>query len=173
MIQEEKTNIVLIGMPGAGKSTVGVLLAKEQGLGFIDTDIHIQTSEGRSLQNIVDTDGHLELRRVEAAMLMMLSPRGYVIATGGSAPYSDEAMQHLKGIAHVVFLDVDLPTLKARVKNFTTRGLAKRPDQTFEDLFEERHALYETYADLTIDCGSLTQEQICQMILDRCPVMHP
>lgn len=166
-MNQRKSNIVLIGMPGSGKSTVGVLLAKETSRDFIDTDVLIQTSQGRSLQDIVDTDGHLVLRQVEEEMLLSLDCRHHVIATGGSAAYSHPAMRHLKSNGLVVFLDVALSTLKARIHNYETRGLAKRPDQSFADLFEERFSLYSRYADVTIQCSECNQDQVCGAIMGK------
>jgi shikimate kinase len=160
-----RMNIVLIGMPGSGKSTVGILLAKLTALDFIDTDILIQTAFKRSLQDIVDQDGYRELRRIEEEVLLGLDCREHVIATGGSAVYSDAAMVHLKSGGRVVFLHVDLATLKARVRDYNTRGLAKRPDQTVEDLFAERCDLYRKYADVTIECSGLTHEEVCEKII--------
>jgi shikimate kinase len=159
------TNIILIGMPGSGKSTVGVLLAKMTARSFIDTDVLIQTETGRTLQSIVDSDGYLELRQIEEAVLLRLDVSGHVIATGGSAVYSSLAMEHLMSQGIAVFLDVDLATLKARVRDYETRGLAKRPDQTVDDLFAERFALYRRYADITIACGKLDHEAVCASII--------
>jgi shikimate kinase len=155
------SNIVLIGMPGSGKSTVGVILAKLLSRSFIDTDVLIQTRERRSLQDIVDRDGYLALRAIEEKALCALACRNHVIATGGSAVYSDKAMRHLKEDGVVVFLDVDLPTLKARVRDYDTRGLAKRPDQSVDDLFAERSALYRRHADAVVDCSGLSHEDVC------------
>lgn len=154
-------------MPGAGKSTVGVILAKQTSRDFVDTDVLIQTSQGRTLQDIVDTDGYAVLRKIEEDVLLGLSVRNCVIATGGSAVYSDRAMAHLKSDGLVVFLDVDLSTLESRIHDFRTRGLAKRPDQDFGDLFHERFALYTKYADITIKCAGLTQGEVCARIIDR------
>src|SRR5512136_2949872 len=102
-------------MPGSGKSTVGVILAKLTSLGFADTDVLIQTSEGRSLQEIVDTDGYMALRKIEEEILLRLDCCNHVIATGGSAVYSHSAMEHLKPGGFVVFLDVDMATLESRI----------------------------------------------------------
>jgi shikimate kinase len=154
-------------MPGAGKSTVGVILARMAGCDFVDTDVLIQTAQGRTLQDIVDTDGYAVLRRIEEDILLGLRVRDNVIATGGSAVYSDRAMAHLKADGVVVFLDVDLATLERRVSDFSTRGLAKRPDQSFTDLFNERFALYTEHADITIKCDDLTHEQVCQRIFEE------
>ena len=159
------SNIILIGMPGSGKSTVGVLLAKRTGKAFVDTDLLIQTVTGRTLQDIVDRDGYLELRRIEEEVLLDLECNGLVIATGGSAVYSDRAMEHLRKDGTVVFLQVDLEALRARVQDYATRGLAKRPDQTLEDLFTERCALYRKHADVTIDAAGISHEEVCAQII--------
>lgn len=160
-MSDKPSNVVLIGMPGSGKSTVGVILAKRMSLNFVDTDVLIQIREGRSLQDIVDEDGHMILRDVEERVLESLEVRKFVIATGGSAAYSHAAMIHLKEDGVVVFLNVAIDTLRARVDDYDTRGLAKRPDQTFEELFEERYSLYQKYSDIQIDCASLNQEEVC------------
>lgn len=161
---ESRSNIVLIGMPGSGKSTVGVLLAKRTGRDFVDTDVLIQTIHNRQLQDIVDRDGYLELRRIEEEILLKLDCRNHVIATGGSAVYSPAAMAHLKSRGVMVFLHVDLATLRSRVQDYATRGLAKRPDQSLDDLFAERLALYKAYGDITINCIGLTHEAVCDQI---------
>jgi shikimate kinase len=160
-------NISLIGMPGSGKSTVGVILAKLLSRGFIDTDLLIQSSQGRSLQAIVDTDGYLTLRSIEEETLLALDCRNQVIATGGSAAYSQPAMKHLKSSGIMVFLHADLETLFARVSDFDTRGLAKRPEQSVADLFTERYSLYLKYADITIDCRGLNHEDVCARIIEK------
>ncbi len=162
-----KSNIVLIGMPGSGKSTVGIILAKLLSLDFIDTDVLIQISEGRSLQNIVDTQGHMMLREIEEKVILGLVCTNHVIATGGSAAYSDAAMGHLKADAIIVFLDVSLATVQSRVCDFTTRGLAKRPNQTLADLFHERLPLYRKYADLVVNCDGLSHETVCERIIQE------
>ncbi len=164
---EDRTNIVLIGMPGSGKSTVGVILARLTAHDFVDTDVLIQTSQQRPLQDIVDKDGYLALRRIEEDVLLRLDCRDHVIATGGSAAYSHAAMAHLKSQGIIVFLYVDLRTLKSRVKDYETRGLAKRPDQSLDDLFAERIELYRKYADITIDCIGLAHEEVCARIIEE------
>ncbi|HUI68752.1 MAG TPA: shikimate kinase [Nitrospirota bacterium] len=160
------SNIVLIGMPGSGKSTVGIILAKLTGRDFVDTDVLIQTQQGRALQDIVDRDGYVALRAIEGKILLALDCRNHVIATGGSAVYCHAAMTHLKSGGIVVFLDVDLQTLEKRVHDYETRGLAKRPDQSVTDLFAERSALYRQYADVTIDCVGLSHEEVCAKIVE-------
>lgn len=152
-------------MPGSGKSTAGMILAKQCGRGFVDTDLLIQTRTGRSLQQIVDNEGYLALRKVEEDILLQLSVRMQVIATGGSAVYSPAAMAHLKSNGILVFLDTDLKTLQSRVMDFGTRGLAIRPGQFFEELYEERRPLYRTYAEVTIDCSGLSQEEVSALII--------
>lgn len=161
------SNIVLIGMPGSGKSTVGIILAKLLGKNFIDTDVLIQTQHRRPLQDIIDSSGYLALRTIEEEALLGLKISNHVIATGGSAVYSHSAMEHLKADGTIVFLNVDLETLKARVRDFSTRGLAKRPDQTVDDLFSERCALYRKYADITVYSAGLTHEDVCAKILQE------
>ncbi len=165
-MMEREANLVLIGMPGAGKSTIGVILAKRMALGFVDTDLLIQRAQGRSLQEIVDSEGYLVLRRIEEEVLQGLDLQGCIIATGGSAVYSERAMAHLKAHGLVAFLHVELPELEARVHNFRTRGLAKRPDQDLEDLFRERLLLYAKYADITITCAGLSQEEVCARVME-------
>lgn len=161
-----KSNIVLIGMPGSGKSTVGIILAKLMAKDFVDTDVLIQLAENTSLQHIVDTRGHMELRRIEERVLLQIDHSNHIIATGGSAAYSEKAMHHLQNDGTIVFLEADLNCLRSRIQNYETRGLAKRPDQSFADLFAERHALYTRYADLTIHCSTLSQEQVCNHIIE-------
>jgi shikimate kinase len=159
-------NLTLIGMPGAGKSTVGVILAKELSFGFIDTDILIQTHRKKSLQRILDDSGHLELRRIEEEEILKLNIERQVIATGGSAVYSDKAMAHLRQISRIVFIDVNFAEISRRIRNFASRGIAKSPEQSFHDLFLERQALYHRHADLRVDGNRLGQEELAVHIAD-------
>jgi len=154
-------------MPGSGKSTVGVILAKRTSRNFLDTDVLIQTSQASSLQEIIDRDGYMALRKVEEDILLGLDIQNHVIATGGSAVYSDKAMTHLKADGVVIFLDVDLATLESRVRDFGTRGLAKRPEQNIAELFDERYSLYTKYADITVKCAGMTQEEVCAKIINE------
>jgi shikimate kinase len=164
-----KTNIILIGMPGSGKSTVGVILAKMLAKRYLDTDILLQNIEKRCLQDIVDKEGHMALRKVEQKVLLSIHCRNHIVATGGSAAYSEPAMMHLKRDGIIVFLHADLQSLNRRIHNYETRGLAKRPDQSFQDLFEERLALYEKYADITVESSKLSQDQVCDAIVAQLP----
>lgn len=160
-----KSNLVLIGMPGSGKSTVGVVLAKRTSHDFIDTDVVIQSVEHRSLQQIMDAEGYMKLREIEARVLQTLNLENHVISTGGSAVYSEEAMLHLKRNGTVIYLDVSLDTLRSRITDYETRGIAKRPDQSFDELFEERTRLYRRYADLTVKGDGMSQDDVCNHII--------
>lgn len=164
-VNKTSGNVVLIGMPGSGKSTVGVLLAKRLGLGFIDTDLLIQEHAGRTLQDIVDEDGYQTLRRIEEQVLLKLDVRRQVISTGGSAVYSQPAMEHLKADGVVVFLDIPLETVLERIGDYSARGISRRPDQSLEDLFAERLELYCRAADVVIDCVGRNHEEVCDAIL--------
>lgn len=163
--KNNNSSVILVGMPGAGKSTIGLLLAKELAKDFIDTDLLIQLREGCTLQSILDDSDYLNLRRIEEQVLLEASFDHHIIATGGSAVYSDAGMQNLRRLGPVVYLDVELAELRARIHNYDNRGIARRPDQSFEDLFNERKALYQRYADITIDCGEQCQESVLQSLL--------
>lgn len=160
-------SVILIGMPGAGKSTLGILLAKELGLDFIDTDVAIQVKEGKSLQEIIDATDYLHLREVEEAVLLETEIDGKVVATGGSVVYSEPGMARLKKAGTVIYLDVPLEELIHRIHNYETRGITRHPDQSFEALFAERTALYNRYADIRIDCDGLFPREILQILLAR------
>lgn len=167
MTQQNFSNIVLIGMPGAGKSTIGVILAKQSARDFVDTDVLIQLAEERSLQDILDTEGYMALRKIEERVLLNLHCRHHVISTGGSAVYSDVAMTNLKKDGIAVFLHVELAEIKKRLIDMETRGIAQSPEQTFEELYEERQFLYRKYADLTIACADRAQEEISMLICEK------
>ncbi len=161
-----KKNIVLIGMPGSGKSTIGVILAKMLAMDFVDTDILIQNRENMTLQEIIDSSSHMVLRKIEEEVLLSVDLNNHIIATGGSAAYSAPAMNHLKKNGLVVFLHADLITLTQRIKNYENRGLAKRKDQTFDDLFNERYSLYTSFADFVIESSGNTQDDVCEAIIN-------
>lgn len=158
-------NIVLIGMPGAGKSTVGVLLAKHLGLRFVDTDILIQGLAGRRLQEIVDAGGHRELRRLEEEAILGIDTRGAVIATGGSAVYSAQAMEHLTRGGTLVYLRASLELLESRIDDYDRRGIANPAGQPFAEIFAERAPLYERHANVTVDVDGLTQEEVARAVI--------
>jgi len=161
-----KTNITLIGMPGAGKSTIGIILAKHLGLGFIDTDVLIQINQQKTLQQIIDEADHMELRAIEENEILKLNIENHVIATGGSVVYSPKAMAHLRNISNIVFLDVSFAELKRRIHNFESRGIAKAANQTFRELFDERQILYRQYAEITVDGDQRDQEELATYIAD-------
>lgn len=154
------TCIVLVGMPGAGKSTLGVLLAKATMKDFVDTDMIIQLRAHQSLQDIVDNSGYLMLRELEEVVLLDLSVEQHVIATGGSVVYSERGMAHLSRMGPIVYLRVSLDELKRRIKDLPTRGIAAIPGQSLDDLYQERCPLYERFADITVDCDDKTPEQV-------------
>ena len=155
----KKSNIVLIGMPGAGKSTVGVILAKAAGLQFCDTDLIIQQKTGRKLQDIINYDGIEKFLKTESDVLSLLSAENSVIATGGSAVYSEAAMENLKRTGIAVWLDVPLCEVKRRIDNITTRGIVMHPGESLESIYAERLPLYRKYADITVSC-SATEETV-------------
>jgi shikimate kinase len=153
-------NIILIGMPGAGKSTLGVLLAKALGYDFLDTDVMIQAHEGRLLQEILDAEGPDGFCELEARYLSELAVDRCVVATGGSVVYSAATMRHLKSSGVTVYLQLSLPDLLPRLDNLDIRGVVMRAGQTLSDLYRERVPLYERYTDLTIPCGGDDHEAI-------------
>ena len=159
-------NIVLIGMPGAGKSTIGVLLAKSLLYSFVDTDLIIQNKYHKSLCDIIDekgTDGFLE---IENDCIFAVNFENSVIATGGSAVYGTEAMQKLKENSIFVYLKLPLAELESRIADIKTRGVAMKNGTTLADLYRERTPLYEHYADFALDCAGLTPEQCVEMIVN-------
>ena len=150
-------NIILIGMPGSGKSTIGILLAKMIGYSFLDSDLLIQHASGKKLYEILKDEGTERFAQIENQINSEIHAEKTVIATGGSAVYGKEAMEHLSSIGTVVYLKVSLKELIRRVKNFNTRGIVMRQGQTLEEIYAEREPLYEKYADITVSCtrGSL------------------
>ena len=159
--------ISLVGMPGAGKSSVGVLLAKLTGLRFIDTDLDIQVREEATLQEIVDSKGHHYLRQVEEAVLLDIALDHALVSTGGSVVYSPAIMRRLKSLGPVVYLKADLATLEARVAAAPPRGIASAANHSFAQVYAERTPLYEKYADYTVDAGAGPPEQVALDIVAR------
>lgn len=157
--------ISLIGMPGAGKSTVGVILAKLAGLRFVDTDLDIQVREDATLHEILEAQGYLRLRQIEQEVILDLPLDHALISTGGSVVYSDVAMTRLKAAGPVIYLDVDLPTLEQRVAATPHRGIASDGGQNFREIFAERTPLYRRYADIQISPYAATADDIAAQIL--------
>ena len=153
-------------MPGSGKSTVGVLVAKLLGLDFLDCDLLIQKREGKKLHEIIDEDGIEYFERVEEEVLSSLQAENTLIATGGSAVYSEKGMENLKKLGTVVYLRVNLSELKKRITNFETRGIVVHSGDTLEDLCCERLPLYEKYADITVNCSCKRLEDNAQAIIE-------
>lgn len=143
-------NVVLIGMPGAGKSTIGVLLAKTLGKSFTDTDLIIQRAAGMKLADILAEFGAERFREMEDAALMSVDGDETVVATGGSAVYCERGMERLGKSGRIVYLDVPLPELERRLTEIKTRGVVMREGETIAQLCEERQPYYERYADITI-----------------------
>ena len=158
-------NIVLIGMPGAGKSTVGVLLAKTLGYAFLDTDLVIQEREGRLLQDLVDELGVEAFLDREAAAIVSVDCDRTVIATGGSVVCRDGAMEHLKDLGRIVYLQLPLEELERRLHNISTRGIAMAPGETLAHIYDYRSPLYQKYADLTVAVGRQTLEETVEQVL--------
>ncbi|CCZ34866.1 shikimate kinase [Firmicutes bacterium CAG:646] len=158
-------NIVLIGMPGVGKSTVGVILAKELGYQFIDADLLIQKQEKRLLREIIAQEGVDGFIQIENQVNASIETDRTVIATGGSVVYGREAMEHLKKISTVVYLKLSYQALKKRLGNLKNRGVVLREGQTLRDLYKERVVLYEKYADIVIDEENKGIEETLQYIL--------
>ena len=153
-------NIILIGMPGAGKSTVGVVLAKRIGYTFLDSDLLIQEHEKKLLHEIITQKGLDRFEQIENKINASIQTDHTVIATGGSVVYGIEAMMHLKSIGSVIYLKLDYEELEKRLGDLTERGVAVRSGQTLADLYEERTPLYKKYADITIDCSQKTIREI-------------
>lgn len=147
-----KDNIVLIGMPGAGKSTVGVVLAKRLGYRFVDSDLVIQEKYDRLLHELIEEHGVEGFWRIEEEENASLNPRKSVIATGGSVIYGPRAMEHLREIGTVVYLKLPLAEVAERLGDLNARGVTLRPGQTLADLYAERVPLYEKYAHEVVDC---------------------
>lgn len=162
-----KENYILVGMPGSGKSTLGVLMAKSLVKQFCDTDIIIQEMTGEPLQATIDRDGYMKLREIEEKACQSVDFQDTVIATGGSAVYSELGMNHLKTTGRVIYLQVSLDELLRRIPDMETRGIAMKPGQSFADLYHERCALYQQYADLTIDCDELGIEETLRLIIQE------
>ena len=162
----KKDNIVLIGMPTSGKSTMGVILAKILGYRFLDADIVIQEKIGKKLSEIIESEGIDGFVDIENRINSEIETESTVIATGGSVVYGKEAMDHYKNIGRVVYLKVDMDTLTKRLHNAKQRGVVMREGQSLISLYNERSALYEKYADITIEEKNHTMEEVIDITLE-------
>lgn len=161
----KKTNITLIGMPGSGKSTVGVVLAKRLGKHFVDSDLVIQERHGKLLQELITEHGVEGFWKIESDVNASLNPENTIIATGGSACYEPEGMQHLRDISTVVYLKLPYTEVEKRLGDLNARGVTLQPGQTLRDLYEERTPLYEKYADIMIDCnGKMLRDVVAEIV---------
>lgn len=160
-------NIILIGMPGSGKSTVGVILAKSLGVDFIDTDLLIQRREKRLLQDIIDKDGIEYFLDRECDAVLSVDSDNAVIATGGSVILREKAISHLKKSGTVIFLNVSVVELERRINNIKTRGIAAENGETVSDIYHKRFTLYEKFADITVNADSLSCEQTVNEICEK------
>lgn len=167
MKSENKSCVILIGMPGVGKSTAGVVLAKKMGYRFIDSDLLIQEREGRLLSEIIDRDGIDGFLAVEDSVNSQIRAERSVIATGGSAVYGENAMGHLSEIGTIVYLKQSYENIEKRVGNLKGRGVALRSGQTLKDLYNERCPLYEKYAQIIVDSEGLTLAETVEIIEAR------
>lgn len=159
-------NLILIGMPAVGKSTVGVLLAKQLGFAFLDTDLLIQSGEGRKLSRLIHDKGVEGFCDMEAGYVGRLCVERTVVATGGSVVYRSAAMTHLTLLGRIVFLDIDVTALASRLNQLDERGVVRIDGQTLESLFAERQPLYSRYAQWTIACGGRTPDQVVQAVVE-------
>lgn len=160
-------NIALIGMPGVGKSTVGVVLAKNMGMSFLDSDLVIQEQEGKKLHELIEEHGIDGFLEIEARVNASLNPKTAVIATGGSAVYSEQAMQHLKSIAMVCYLKLPYENIEERLGDLAERGVVLREGETLLQLYEERIPLYEKYANITVECENKNIREIVTELSKR------
>lgn len=159
-------NIILIGMPGVGKSTLGVVLAKILGYQFLDSDLLIQQQEERGLSRIIEEEGIEGFKKIENRVNASIEVQDTVIATGGSVVYCEEAMQHLKSVGKVVYLKLSYKSIKKRLGNLKGRGVVLKEGQTLLDLYEERIPLYEKYADIVVNEEGRSLEEGIQAVLE-------
>lgn len=165
-----KNNIVLIGMPSCGKSTIGVVLAKAMGYRFVDSDLVIQERTGKLLSEIIEEEGLDTFNQIENDVNASLDYNKAVIATGGSVIYGNKAMEHLRSIGVVVYIELPLESLKERIGDLNARGVSIKDGQTFDELFEERKPLYEKYADVIIHAEGLSIREMVHKLKDELAV---
>lgn len=161
------SNIILIGMPASGKSTLGVVLAKTMNMRFLDTDLLIQEHESALLQEIINKQGNDYFKKIEQYILRSISETNTVISTGGSAVYYPDAMENFKRAGSILYLKAKLETIEERLNNITTRGITLAPGQTIQHLYEERIPLYEKYADITVSCDGFSVEQVVEKVVAK------
>ena len=157
-------NIILIGMPGCGKSTVGVVLAKVLGMDFIDSDLVIQKEMGAKLSQLIDQHGNAGFREIENRINAAMEAENSIIATGGSVVYGEDAMRHLKDIGTVIYLKLSYEAIEDRLGDLHARGVTIQPGWTLRDLYNERVPLYEKWADITVDCEHLRLREVVEYI---------
>ena len=162
----KRKNITLIGMPGCGKSTLGVILAKAINYDFLDSDHLIQKKMGIKLQEIINQYGNDRFREIEEEVNASIDVKDTVIATGGSVVYGEKAMEHLKSISTVIYLRLSVNEILKRVDNMRTRGISMKPGETLVDLYNKRVPLYEKYADVVVDCNDMNTSQALGAILE-------
>ncbi len=161
-----KSNIILIGMPAAGKSTIGVLLAKSLLKDFVDTDLAIQSGCGCTLSDIIEREGTDAFLKIENDIICAQNYRSCVVATGGSAVYGEGAMAHLKKDGITVYLELSLGEIEKRIGNIKTRGVAMKNGESLAALYDEREPLYNKYADVKVNCEGLTAEECVEKIVE-------
>lgn len=164
-MKHTKPNITLIGMPGVGKSTIGVILAKIIGYEFVDSDIVIQKQEGKLLREIIADVGSQGFLAIENRVHAEMDVTDSIISPGGSICYCTQGLEHLRDISTVVYLKLDYPKLKRRLGNLTARGVVLKTGQTLYDLYEERTPLYEKYAHVVVDETNLSVEETIQAVM--------
>ena len=157
-------NLILIGMPGCGKSTVGVVLAKAMAMNFVDSDLVIQREMGMKLSQLIDLHGDDGFREIENRINAELQVENSIIATGGSVVYGEDAMRHLKDIGIVIYLKLSCPTIADRLGDLHARGVTIKPGWTLQDLYNERVPLYEKWADITVDCEHMMLREVVEYI---------
>ena len=162
----DNPSAILVGMPGSGKSTTGVMLAKALGLDFIDTDILIQLREGKTLHDILRDRDYLHLRQLEEEVLLNHKFNNMVVATGGSAIYSEKGIEHLKQFGTIIYLKADISELRERVGNLMQRGVAAPAGMAFEDIAAEREPLYAKHADMVVHTQGLNANEVLQLTLE-------
>lgn len=162
-----KTNIVLIGMPSCGKSTIGVVLAKALGYCFVDSDLVIQERTGKLLSDIIEEEGIEVFNQIENDINASLDYHKAIIATGGSVIYGEEAMEHLRSIGTVVYIELPFSVLQERIGDLNARGVSIKQGQSFKELYEERKPLYEKYADVIVSTEGLSIREIVHLLKEK------